>query len=84
MELDDDAPEPEITAQPSERPDRDGERGDRLVPPSNVGGAAPTRLGNDSGGDMPGPEDDLSNLMEPEPPEAPEVDAMHVTQPRRR
>ncbi|HEX7488934.1 MAG TPA: hypothetical protein VF341_08510 [Anaeromyxobacteraceae bacterium] len=63
---------------PRERLDNDDERGDRLVPLSNVGGAAPTRLGNDSGGDMPGPEDDLTNLIEPEPPESPEMNAMHI------
>ena len=71
-----DAPEP--TARPMERPDNDDERGDRVVPLSNVGGAAPTRLGNDSGGDLPGPEDDLANFIEPEPPESPEMGAMHI------
>ena len=40
------------------------------MPLENVGGAAPTPLGLDSGGNFPGPEDDLSNLSEPEPPEA--------------
>ncbi len=84
---DDDAPvepaepadEPEITARPSERPPRlaDGED-DRLVPMENVGGAAPTALGLDSGGNLPGSADDLANLPEPEPPEPPEVGAVHV------
>ncbi len=63
---------------PHERPDNDDERDERVVPLSNMGGAAPTRLGNDSGGDMPGPEDDLTNLAEPEPPESPELSAMHI------
>ena len=73
-----DAPEP--TARPSERETRELEEEDeeRLVPASNVGGAAPTPLGLDSGGDLPGSQDDLSNLSEPEPPEAPEVGAVHV------
>jgi hypothetical protein len=78
--IDDDGPDlPEPTVRPSERLDNDDERSDRVVPLSNVGGAAPTRLGNDSGGDMPGPEDDLTNLIEPEPPESPEMSAMHIT-----
>jgi hypothetical protein len=77
--LDDDTPEPpEPTVRSRERPDFDDERGERVVPLSNVGGAAPTRLGNDSGGDLPGPEDDLTNLIEPEPPESPEMNAMHI------
>jgi hypothetical protein len=75
---DDAADPPELTAQPRERPDNEDEDGDRLVPLENVGGAVPTYLGGDSGGDLPGPEDDLSNLMEPEPPESPEVGAVHV------
>ncbi len=54
----------------------------------NVGGAAPTPLGLDSGGDLPGPDDDLASLPEPEPPEPPEVGAVHVHEdersPRRR
>jgi hypothetical protein len=68
------------SARPSERPTREllGEEDDRVVPLSNVGGAAPTALGQDSGGDLPGPEDDLANLSEPEPPEAPEVGAVHL------
>jgi hypothetical protein len=69
---------PEPTAQPRERPMFEEEDGDRLVPLENVGGAAPTPYGGDSGGDLPGPEDDLSNLVEPEPPESPEVSAVHV------
>ena len=77
--LDDDLPDsPEPTAQPRERPDFAEEEEDRLVPLENVGGAAPTTLGGDSGGDLPGSEDDLSNLVEPEPPESPEVGAVHV------
>ena len=73
-----DAPEP--TARPTERTSRELADADdeRLVPVGNVGGAAPTPLGLDSGGNQPGPEDDLSSLEEPEPPEAPEVDAVHV------
>jgi hypothetical protein len=74
----DDFPEP--TAQPSERPGRilEDEAGEKLVPLENVGGAAPTPLGLDSGGNFPGGEDDLANLSEPEPPQPPEVDAIHV------
>ena len=71
-----DAPEP--TARPAERPDYEEEDGDRLVPLANVGGAAGTPLGRDSGGDLPGPEDDLANLAEPEPPDSPEVGAVHI------
>ncbi|WP_242346258.1 hypothetical protein [Anaeromyxobacter terrae] len=77
----DDAPDdPEVTAQPSERLVRElaTEADEKVVPLENVGGAAPTALGLDSGGNFPGPEDDLANLAEPEPPEAPEVEAMHV------
>ncbi len=72
--------EPEPTARPSEREPHELEEEDeeKLVPMSNVGGAAPTPLGLDSGGDLPGAEDDLSNLSEPEPPEPPEVGAVHV------
>lgn len=51
---------------------------DRVVPSTNVGGAAPTPLGADSGGDLPGPEDDLANLGEPEPPEAPELEGLTI------
>ncbi len=72
----------EVTARPTEQtPDGslDDDDGDRLVPQSNVGGAAPTSLGHDSGGDLPGSEDDLSNLSEPEPPESPELGAVHET-----
>jgi hypothetical protein len=77
--IDDDVSEvPEPTARPADRPDLEEEDGDRLVPLANVGGAAPTVLGMDSGGDLPGPDDDLSNLAEPEPPESPEVGAVHV------
>ena len=72
--------EPEVTARPTEREGEElaQEDGEKLVPLSNVGGAAPTPLGLDSGGNQPGPEDDLSNLSEPEPPEPPEVGAVHV------
>ncbi len=69
---------PEITAQPRQRSDEEDD-GDRLVPLENVGGAAPTTRGLDSGGDLPGPDDDLSSLAEPEPPEdPPEIGAMRV------
>jgi hypothetical protein len=72
--------EPEPTARPTERESRERfeEDDEKLVPASNVGGAAPTALGLDSGGNLPGPDDDLANLSEPEPPEAPEVGAVHV------
>jgi hypothetical protein len=72
--------EPEVTARPSEREPRElaEEDDEKLVPISNVGGAAPTPLGLDSGGSQAGPDDDLANLSEPEPPEAPEVGAVHV------
>ena len=79
--FDDDAPDaPEPTVQPSDRTQRErmNEADEKTVPLENVGGAAPTALGLDSGGNFPGPEDDLSNLSEPEPPEAPEVGAVHV------
>jgi hypothetical protein len=69
---------PEPTAQPRERPEYEEEDGDRLVPLENVGGAAPTVRGGDSGGDLPGLDDDLASLAEPEPPESPEVGAVHV------
>jgi hypothetical protein len=72
--------EPEPTARPTEREhDELAQEGDeKLVPLENVGGAAPTPLGLDSGGNFPGPADDLANLSEPEPPEPPEVGAVHV------
>ncbi len=69
--------EPTPTVQPRERPEQLDDDGDRLVPLSNVGGAAPSPHGHDSGGDLPGNEDDLSNLAEPEPPDSPEVGAGH-------
>jgi hypothetical protein len=77
-EPEEDLPEP--TARPSERlrHDRAEEEDEKLVPLGNVGGAAPTALGLDSGGNLPGSEDDLANLSEPEPPEPPEVGAVHV------
>jgi hypothetical protein len=80
FDLDEGPSEPAVTAQPTQQPVRELEEGaeEKLVPPSNVGGAAPTPLGCDSGGDLPGSEDDLANLAEPEPPEAPEVGAVHV------
>jgi hypothetical protein len=84
---DDDAPdEPEVTAQSTGREmdellDEDGEK---VVPVSNVGGAAPTLLGRDSGGDLPGAGDELENLPEPEPPEPPEIGAVHVRRIRER
>ncbi|HVI95074.1 MAG TPA: hypothetical protein VM753_13770 [Anaeromyxobacter sp.] len=78
----DDEPDlPELTARPTERPPFE-EDDEKVVPMSNVGGAAPTADGLDSGGEGPGPEDDLANLSEPEPPEAPEVGAMHVREDR--
>jgi hypothetical protein len=72
--------EPEPTARPSERSvlELSEEDDEKLVPLTNVGGAAPTALGHDSGGNLPGGEDDLANLSEPEPPEPPEVGAVHV------
>ncbi len=71
---------PELTARATDRlvHEREEEDEEKVVPLSNVGGAAPTPLGMDSGGDLPGSEDDLSNLSEPEPPEAPELGAVHV------
>ncbi len=78
IDLDEDRDPPEPTAQPRDRPIDPEEDEDRLVPMSNVGGAAPTPWGGDSGGDLPGPVDDLSSLAEPEPPESPEVGAVHV------
>ncbi len=70
---------PEVTAQPSEPTpvERDDEK---VVPTANVGGATPTASGLDSGGDFPTSRDDLANLAEPEPPEAPEVAALHVSE----
>ena len=79
VELEEESPDlPEPTAQPRDRADPEEEDGDRLVPSENVGGAAPTHLGGDSGGDFSGSDDDLSSLAEPEPPESPEVGAVHV------
>lgn len=71
--------EPELTARPTGREQGDlrDEDGEKVVPRSNVGGATPT-AGHDSGGDLPGGGDDLENLGEPEPPETPEVGALHV------
>lgn len=68
--------DPEPTAQPTERPI--GEADDeKVVPLANVGGAAPTP-GGDSGGDLPGPEDDLATLYAAEPAAAPEVSAVSI------
>jgi hypothetical protein len=68
---------PEPTAQPTERPA--GEPDDeKLVPMGNVGGAAPTERGLDSGGNLPGPEDDLANLAEEEPEPPPEESAVSI------
>ena len=79
IDLEDEVPDaPLPTAQPRERTGSEEDDDDPLVPPENVGGAAPTHLGGDSGGDFPGSEDDLSSLVEPEPPESPEVGAVHV------
>jgi hypothetical protein len=78
-DIEDDAKDlPEPTARPRERPAYEEDDGDRLVPLENVGGAAPTPYGGDSGGDLPGTDDDLPSLIEPEPPESPEVGAVHV------
>ncbi len=81
-DLQDDPELPEPTARPTGDTGREleTEDGDKLVPVTNMGGAAPTPLGLDSGGNLPGPEDDLANLPEPEPPEAPELGAVHVRQ----
>ncbi len=74
----DDRDDAELTARPS--PIRNPELevdDDRVVPVSNVGGAAPSP-GSDSGGDLPGPDDDLANLAEPEPPTTPELGGFSV------
>jgi hypothetical protein len=63
----------EITVQPRETHEANDVE---LVPPENVGGAAPS-VGHDSGG-MDGEPSDLAHLSEAEPPEAPEVDAVHI------
>ncbi len=74
-----DPDERELTARPSgNAPSRFEDDDDRLVPSSNIGGAAPTLRGRDSGGDLPGPEDDLASLAEPEPPTAAELDGLSV------
>ncbi len=79
IDIEDDGPDaPEPTARPSDGAHREQEQEEELVPESNMTGAAPTALGLDSGGDLPGPGDDLGNLVEPEPPEPPEVGAVHV------
>ncbi len=70
--------EAELTARPSPagNPELDPDD-ERVVPSSNVGGAAPSP-GADSGGDLPGPEDDLANLAEPEPASTPELHGFSV------
>ena len=78
IDVDDDQDLPEPTARPRDRLGYEEEDGDRVVPLENVGGAAPTIGGGDSGGDLAGPDGDLANLAEPEPPESPEVGAVHV------
>ena len=72
--------DPEPTARPTagEAAELAEEAEEKLVPIENVGGAAPTPLGMDSGGDLPGRGDELENLPEPEPPEPPETSAIHV------
>ena len=77
-DLEPDAPEPTVRPAGRDLRQRADEDDEKLVPLSNVGGAAPTPLGLDSGGNLPGSEDDLANLSEPEPPEPPEVGAVHV------
>lgn len=73
-----DRDEPEPSARPTRRAPLPGESdAERVVPVSNVGGAAPSP-GGDSGGDLPGAEDDLANLSEPEPAAAPELDGFTV------
>jgi hypothetical protein len=79
--FDDEVPDaPEPTVQPSDRTYRErmAEADEKVVPLENVGGAAPTPLGLDSGGNVEGSDDELANLSEPEPPEAPELEAVHV------
>lgn len=73
-----DPDDPELTARPSGRPSRFEDDDERLVPSSNIGGATPTVRGRDSGGDLPGPEDDLASLAEPEPPAPAEVEGLSV------
>ncbi len=74
-----DGDEPRPTARPAPTVDEDleSEQQERVVPSTNVGGAAPS-LGGDSGGDLPGPADDLANLSEPEPPPTPELGGFSV------
>jgi hypothetical protein len=81
-EPEEDATEP--TVMPLAQPDRKEEDVDRVVPATNVGGAAPTVLGGDSGGERSGAAGDLASLIEPEPPESPEVGAVHVRRERAR
>jgi len=67
----------ELTAQPCERCRVDDD--ERLVPLSNVGGAAPTAWGSDGSGELSSSGEELSSLAEAEPPfEAPEVGAVHI------
>ncbi len=72
-----DPDEPTARPTPSVDEDFESEQADRVVPSTNVGGAAPS-LGGDSGGDLPGPQDDLANLSEPEPPPTPELGGFSV------
>ena len=67
-----------VTARPSRpaNPELDPDQ-DRVVPASNVGGAAPSP-GADSGGDLPGSGDELADLTEPEPPSTPELRGFSV------
>ncbi len=76
IDLDPEPEQPEPTARPNEPVS--SEEDDKLVPEENVGGAAPSPVGLDSGGDLPGRQDDLANLAEPEPPEPPEIGAVHI------
>jgi hypothetical protein len=69
--------DPEITARPTERPLAEPDD-EHVVPLANVGGAAPTPAGLDSGGNLPGPEDDLGTLYGDEPETAPEIAAVQV------
>jgi hypothetical protein len=69
--------EPEITARPTERPPAESDD-EKVVPLANVGGAAPTPSGLDSGGTLAGPDDDLGSLYADEPETAPEIAAVRV------
>ena len=74
LPTDDEGAPRELTAQPCERCRVDDD--ERLVPLSNVGGAAPTASGD---GEPSFLGEELSSLAEAEPPfEAPEVGAVHI------